>query len=86
MLGDMFMEMNSPQRALTEYQSELKLSPNRFDSLAGAAIAAEAAGQLKTSQGYYGQLAKVCEGGNSERPELRRARSVLAANAQMGSR
>ena len=85
MLGDMLMEMNSPQRALKEYESELRLNPNRFDSLSGAALAAEAAGQPKTAERYYAQLVKVCEGGNSERPELLRARSVLAASGQMGS-
>ncbi len=86
MLGDMLMEMNSPQRAPKEYEAELQLSPNRFDSLSGAAFAAEAAGQTKTAERYYAQLVNVCEGGNSERPELRRARSVLAANGQMRSR
>ncbi len=85
MLGDMLMEMNSPQRALKEYESELRLNPNRFDSLSGAALAAEAAGQPKTAERYYVQLVKVCEGGNSERPELLRARSVLAASGQTGS-
>jgi tetratricopeptide (TPR) repeat protein len=86
MLGDMLLEINSPQRALEEYESELRLNPNRFDSLSGAtALAAEAAGQPKAAERYYAQLVKVCEGGNSERPELLRARSVLAANGRMGS-
>jgi hypothetical protein len=84
MLGDMLLDMNSPQRALKEYESEPRLNPNRFDSLSGAALAAEAAGQPKTAERYSAQLVKVCEGGNSQRPELLRARSVLAASGQMG--
>jgi hypothetical protein len=84
MLGDILMEMNSSDRALVEYESELKLNPNRFDSLFGAARAAEAVGQSKAANKYYSQLAKICEGGNSERPELLRARSVLAASEQTG--
>jgi hypothetical protein len=80
MMGDILMEMNAPDRALREYEAELQVSPNRFDSLSGAALAAEAARQPKTAMKYYAQLAKVCEGGNSKRPELLRARSFLAAS------
>jgi hypothetical protein len=78
LMADFLMEMNQPQRALSEYEAELKLSPNRFDSLYGAARAAEAAGENERAQGYYVQLVKSCEGGSSDRPELLHAKQVVA--------
>src|SRR5262249_37924504 len=45
MLADMLMEMNRPAQALVEYQADLKLNPNRFNGLYGAAQAAEKSGK-----------------------------------------
>ena len=78
MLADMLLEAKRPQEALIEYQTDLKLNPNRFNGLAGAARAAEAAGKQKEASGYYTQLLKVCEGGDSTRPELSRAKELVA--------
>ena len=77
MLGDLLLEAKRPQQALVEYQADLKLNPNRFDGLYGAARAAEEAGQGDASE-YYALLMKNCAGGNSTRPELSRARELLA--------
>ena len=78
MIADMLLEAKRPQQALAEYQTDLKLNPNRFNGLYGAAQAAEAAGkQLKAAQ-YYAELVKVCAGSNSERPELSRAKGLVA--------
>ena len=77
-LADILLEAKRPQQALAEYQTDLKLNPNRFNGLYGAAQAAEAAGkQLKAAQ-YYAELVKVCAGSNSERPELSRAKGLVA--------
>jgi tetratricopeptide (TPR) repeat protein len=78
MIADMLLEAKRPQQALAEYQSDLKLYPNRFDGLYGAARAAEAAGKQGQASEYYAQLVKNCEGSNSERPELSRAKELLA--------
>jgi predicted Zn-dependent protease len=78
MIADMLLEAKHPQQALTEYQTDLKLNPNRFDGLYGAARAAEAAGQQKDAAEYYALLLKVCDGSNSTRPELSRARELVA--------
>src|SRR6476660_6139667 len=40
MLADLFMELHQPVQALAEYDSVLKMSPNRFNDLYGAAAAA----------------------------------------------
>ncbi|HWY22510.1 MAG TPA: hypothetical protein VNX26_14890 [Candidatus Acidoferrum sp.] len=78
MLADMLLEAKRPQQALAEYQTDLKLNPNRFDGLYGAARAAEAAGKQKDATEYYALLLKVCDGSNSTRPELSRARELVA--------
>ena len=78
MIADILLEAKRPQQALTEYQTDLKLHPNRFDGLYGAARAAEAAGKHKDATEYYALLLKVCDGSNSTRPELSRARQLVA--------
>jgi tetratricopeptide (TPR) repeat protein len=78
MLADLLLEAKRPQQALAEYQTDLKLNPNRFNGLYGAARAAEAAGKQKDATEYYALLLKVCDGSNSTRPELSRARQLLA--------
>jgi hypothetical protein len=78
MLGDMLLEMTRPAEALTEYGAELKLSPNRFNSLYGAGRAAEETHQTDKAIGYYQQLVNACGGGTSSRPELVHAKGFLS--------
>jgi tetratricopeptide (TPR) repeat protein len=78
MIADILLEANRPQQALAEYQTDLKLNPNRFDGLYGAARAAEAAGKQSDANEYYALLLKVCDKSNSTRPELSRARQLVA--------
>jgi len=78
MLADLLLEAKRPQQALVEYQTDLKLNPNRFNGLYGAARAAEAAGKQSDATEYYALLLKTCEGGNSTRPELSHAKELLA--------
>ncbi len=78
MIADMLLEAKRPQQALAEYQTDLKFNPNRFNGLYGAARAAEAAGKQSEANEYYALLIKDCEGSNSTRPELGRARELLA--------
>jgi tetratricopeptide (TPR) repeat protein len=81
MLADMLLEVNRPQEALAEYESALKIDPNRFNGLAGAARAAEVAHQTGKANSYYAQLLKNCNNGrNSDRPELGRAKTMLSKN------
>jgi hypothetical protein len=80
MLADMLLELNRPQEALKEYEVSLKTDPNRFNGLYGAARAAEATQQKQKAAGYYAQLLKNCQGSHSDRPELERARTLVAQN------
>jgi tetratricopeptide (TPR) repeat protein len=81
MLGDMLLEMSQPQQALTEYEAELKLSPDRFNSVYGAGRAAEIANQPGKATAYYQQLLKTCAGGNSSRPEIVHVQGFLSTVA-----
>ncbi|HEX8838694.1 MAG TPA: hypothetical protein VF748_17260 [Candidatus Acidoferrum sp.] len=77
MLADMLVELKRPADALAEYITALKSSPNRFDSLLGAARAAQASGDSSAAQTFYAQLASVCPAG-ADRPELAEAKTYLA--------
>ena len=77
-LADMLLDLKRPTEALTEYQTDLKVNPNRFNGLYGAAQAAEQANQHAEASQYYAELVKECAGGSSDRPELARARQLVA--------
>ena len=78
MIADVLLEAKRPQQSLAEYQTDLKLHPNRFDGIYGAARAAEAAGKQADATEYYALLLKVCDGSNSTRPELSQAKKLVA--------
>ena len=81
MLADMLLALNQPEKALAEYEQSMKIDPNRFNGLAGAAQAAELAHQPQKANSYYAQLLKNCDGGShSDRPELQSAKTQLAKN------
>jgi tetratricopeptide (TPR) repeat protein len=80
MLADMLLELKQPQEALVEYQKALTLSPNRFNGLFNAGMAAEAAGDKARAQAYYATLLKITDNGaQSSRPEFSHAKSVIAS-------
>lgn len=78
MLGDMLLEVKRPSEALEAYRTALKESPDRFDSLWGAAQAAQSAGDATTAKNYYAKLVEV-SGSGADRPELQEARGYLAS-------
>ena len=80
MIADILLEAKRPQQALAEYQTDLKFNPNRFNGLYGAARAAEAAGRHSEAAEYYALLLKDCDGSGSTRPELSRARELVASS------
>lgn len=81
MIGDMLLESGSAENALAEYETTLKTNPGRFDALYGAGQAAEKAGMHDKANEYYAEIVKNCEGGKSERAELKHAREVMEARA-----
>jgi len=79
MLADILLETNRPKEALAEYEVALKTDPNRFNELNGAAQAAEKLDQKEKAAQYYAQLLKNCQGIDSDRPELAKAKTLVAA-------
>jgi len=77
-LGDLLLELNEPRQALSEFETSLRTSPNRFTGLYGAARAAELVGDLEKARTYYEKLVSLCNNADSERPELRKAKVFLA--------
>jgi tetratricopeptide (TPR) repeat protein len=83
MLADMLLELKQPENALAEYERSMKIDPNRFNGLAGAARAADLSHQPAKAATYYAQLLKNCDDGkHSDRPQLRSAKTELAKNTQ----
>jgi tetratricopeptide (TPR) repeat protein len=78
LLGDMYMESGKPNEALEAYEATLKLSPNRFRSISGAAKAAKLSGDNKKAASYYAKLLKLTSQSNSDRPQIQEAKAFLA--------
>jgi tetratricopeptide (TPR) repeat protein len=81
MLGDMLLESGHADQAMAEYELALKNDPGRFDSLYGAAQAAEKLGRHDKANEYYSEIVKNCDGAKSQRAELKHAREVMEARA-----
>ena len=82
MVGDMLLESGHREEALSEYEITLKTNPGRFNSLYGAAEAAERAGKPDKAGAYYSELVKNCDGSKSERSELKHARDIMEREAR----
>ena len=80
MLADILLELKQPQEALIEYKKALTLSPNRFNGLFNAGMAAEAAGDKAQAQTYYAALLKLTDDGSqSTRPEFDHVKAVVSS-------
>jgi tetratricopeptide (TPR) repeat protein len=78
LLGEMFLEMDEPTKALEQFEATLKKEPRRLHSLYGAAHAAQLSGSRDTSQKYFRELLSVCT--RSDRParsELKEAKQSI---------
>jgi tetratricopeptide (TPR) repeat protein len=62
-LADLLAELGRPAEALAEYEASLRSAPARFNSYAGAARAAEKAGEKQKAKDYGDRLLALC-GGN----------------------
>ncbi|MGC2743940.1 MAG: hypothetical protein WA672_12180 [Candidatus Angelobacter sp.] len=79
MLADMLMELHQPAQALAEYESVLKMSPNRFNDLYGAARAAQMAGDSIKAKSYYSKLRENCPP-TADRAELQKTGTDAGSN------
>lgn len=78
MLGDLLLELKRPAEALKEYEILLQTTPNRFNTLYGAARAAELAGNRQKARTYYKKLLTNCSHATGDRAELQSAKAYLA--------
>ena len=83
LLGDMLLALGQPAEALATYEAEFERSPNRFNTLYGAAKAAEQLGDRATAGRYYAKLVDNCKDAEIERPRLLEARAFLANQAKL---
>ena len=79
LLGDMLLESGQPQGALAEYEQALTRTPARLRSYYGAAKAAEKTGEAAKAESYYQRIVAMCAE-DSDRPEVKEAKAVLAKN------
>ncbi len=84
MLAELLALHNRPEESLAEYQAVLKLAPNRFNALYGAASAAEASGNATAGNQYFRKLTEIAVG--DERTELVTARKKIAVTARSAVR
>ena len=59
LFGEMLIEAKLPKEALEQYEMSLKRSPNRLNSLYGAARAAELSGDPEKAKQYYGKVVEL---------------------------
>lgn len=78
LLADMLLEMKKYQQALIEYETTLRRSKNRFNSIYGGGRSAELAGEKGKAKRYYQMLVNVAGGGDADRPRLQHAQGFLA--------
>jgi tetratricopeptide (TPR) repeat protein len=74
----MLLDARQPAKALLEYEAALKISPNRFKALQGAAKSAELAGDRDKAKSYYARLLTVAATSDGQRPELGEARAFVS--------
>ena len=79
MLADMLLELHRAAPALAEYEAELKITPNRFNALYGAAAAAEMTGNSTKAKEYYSKLREICPP-QADREELQKIRMVAVGS------
>ncbi len=61
-LADLLLELGRPAEALAEYEASMRTAPARLNSIRGAELAAEGAGQPETAKKYRDLLVAMCEG------------------------
>lgn len=77
LLGDLYFETGDYAGALNAYEVNLKLHPNRFNGLYGAARASERLGNTGKARYYYQQLIHIADSSGSNRPQMTDIKSFI---------
>jgi len=75
--GDMLMAAHNYSDALTVYETSLKIHPNRFNGLYGAALAAKKSENKEKANLYFNQLLELTKNSNSDRKEINKAKEFV---------
>jgi Tfp pilus assembly protein PilF len=78
LLADLLLEVKQPAAAFVEFEKALRLTPNRYRGIYGAARAAEASGDKQQASDYYRKLVALSKNGDGVRRELEHARAYVA--------
>lgn len=77
LLGDMLMQTQQYKVALEAYEAVLVKSPNRFNAVYNAGVAAEKFGDQQKAINYFKQLLAIADTIHSNRPEIATAQAFL---------
>jgi tetratricopeptide (TPR) repeat protein len=80
LLGEMLLELKQPAAALKEFEQSQMREPNRLRGFAGAAAAAEAAGQPIKARSQYAGLLELTRDADTPLPMVARAKTYLATH------
>ena len=78
LLGNLLLEMHLLAQASEAFEASLRSAPNRFNSLFGAAKAAELGGDSARARQYYSKLIENCSAAQANRSQLSEAKMYLA--------
>lgn len=78
LLAELLLERGHLQQAQQEFETQLRLEPNRLNALYGAAHTAELAGNLAKAASFYDDLLVLRSEGASDHVHFAQARAFLA--------
>jgi tetratricopeptide (TPR) repeat protein len=76
--GDLLLDLGDANAALTEYETALKATPNRYRGIFGVARAANSSGDRAKATDYYGRLIDLAKNADVDRQEVQDAKAFLA--------
>ncbi len=76
-LAEALLDLNKSKDALSIYEENLKVNPNRFNGIYGAAVAANQSGNKEKATLYFNQLIELTKNSNSDRTEVQEAIKFL---------
>ena len=76
--ADILLDTERYREAQNEYEATLKRSPNRFNSLYGAGLAAELGNNKSEAVLYYKKIVKITETVKTDREQLKHAKLYLS--------
>ena len=77
-LGELLLELKRPAPALEAFETALRTTPNRFNTVYGAARAATLSNKRQKAVDYYQKLVALSRSADSSRPEVKEAKEFLA--------